>query len=101
VRQDTDYAQTNQLNSVQPDSNAVFGMRLSQTETDQLEKILLRPSEAAEVIGVSRARAYELIAKGVIPSMRIGSSLRVPVEALRAWVAGQLHDGDTSPKAQA
>jgi len=54
------------------------------------ETILYRPAEAADAIGVSRARAYELIAAGVIPSIRIGTSIRVPVEAPRAWVERQL-----------
>ena len=34
-----------------------------------LEKILLRPAEAAEMIGVSRSKIYELIASGAIPSV--------------------------------
>jgi excisionase family DNA binding protein len=53
------------------------------------DKLLYRPAEAAEAIGVSRARAYELIQAGVIPSIRIGGSIRVPVDALRRWVAQQ------------
>lgn len=53
-------------------------------------KLMLRPAEAAEAIGVSRSKAYELISSGVIPSVRLGSSVRVPVEALRAWIAEQL-----------
>lgn len=54
------------------------------------DRILYKPAEVGEAIGVSRARAYELIAAGVIPSIRIGVSVRVPVEALRAWVAEQM-----------
>jgi excisionase family DNA binding protein len=54
------------------------------------ERLLLRPAEAADAIGVSRARAYELIAAGVIPHIKIGTSIRVPVDALRAWIARQL-----------
>ncbi len=54
------------------------------------DRLLYRPAEAGEAIGVSRARAYELIAAGTIPSIRIGSSIRVPVEALRQWVSAQL-----------
>ena len=56
------------------------------------ERMLYRPAEAADAIGVSRARAYELIAAGVIPSIRIGSSIRVPVEALRAWIEQQVNE---------
>ena len=55
-----------------------------------VEQLLYRPTEAADAIGVSRARAYELIAAGVIPSIRIGSSIRVPVAALNEWIARQL-----------
>ena len=54
------------------------------------EKLLLKPAEAAEVIGVSRSRAYELIGSGQIPSIRIGGSVRVPVAALRAWIDERL-----------
>lgn len=54
------------------------------------DRILYRPAEAADAIGVSRARAYELIANGVLPSIRIGGSIRVPVDALREWVNRQV-----------
>jgi excisionase family DNA binding protein len=54
------------------------------------DKLLFRPVEAAEAIGVSRARAYELIAAGELPSIRIGTSIRVPVDALRALVQQKL-----------
>ena len=55
-----------------------------------IEKILYKPAEVGEAIGVSRARAYELIATGTIPSIKIGSSIRVPADALRRWIAQQL-----------
>ena len=51
-----------------------------------MEKTLLRVTEAAERLSLSRSRAYELIASGELPSVRIGRSLRVPVAALDAWV---------------
>ena len=51
-----------------------------------MDRILLRPGEAAEVLGIGRSRAYALIAAGVIPSIRIGKSVRVPSDALREWV---------------
>ena len=55
-----------------------------------MDKLLLRPVEAAEAIGVSRSRIYELLAAGTLPSVRIGVSVRVPVDALRSWVERQL-----------
>ena len=54
------------------------------------DRLLLRPSEAALTLGISRTKAYELIANGAIPSVRVGSSVRVPVEALRNWVNNQV-----------
>lgn len=54
------------------------------------EKLLYKPSEFAEAIGCSRAHAYELIAAGKVPSIRIGGMVRVPVAALREWVSQQL-----------
>jgi excisionase family DNA binding protein len=50
---------------------------------------MLRPAEAAEAIGVSRSKLYELIAAQTIPSLRVGGCVRVPVEALRSWIAQQ------------
>jgi len=54
-----------------------------------MDKLLLTPTEAATQIGVGRTRIYDLIARGVIPSVRIGRSRRVPLDALREWVTQQ------------
>ena len=58
-----------------------------------MERLLLRPVEAAESIGIGRTQIYELLSRGDLPSVRIGSSLRVPVEALRQWVAERAKEG--------
>ena len=55
-----------------------------------MERILLRPEEVAQVLGVCRSKAYALISEGHIPSMRIGASVRVPMDRLRAWVDEQM-----------
>ena len=52
------------------------------------DKLLFRVCEVADAIGVSRATAYDLIARGQIPSVRLEGRggrgiLRVPAEALR------------------
>jgi excisionase family DNA binding protein len=58
--------------------------------TEMTDKtLLLRPSEAAELIGVGRTRIYALIGGGVIPSLRIGRSVRVPADGLKDWIARQ------------
>jgi excisionase family DNA binding protein len=51
--------------------------------------LLLRPSEVAEQLGLGLTKAYELIASKQIPSIKIGTAVRVPSDALRAWVAQQ------------
>ena len=51
-----------------------------------MERLLLRPNEAAEVLGLGRSKTYELLASGDLPSVTVGKSRRVPLEALRAWV---------------
>ena len=52
-----------------------------------MNKLLLRPAEAAEAIGIGRSKVYDLIASGDLPSIRIGGSVRVPVDELKAWIA--------------
>ena len=54
-----------------------------------MEQLLLRPIEAAAVLGLGRAKTYELIRDHTLPSVRIGKSVRVPAESLRRWVEAQ------------
>ena len=53
---------------------------------EKIERLLIRPSEAFDIIGVSRSTGYALISAGELPAVRIGRSLRVPVSQLSAWV---------------
>lgn len=50
---------------------------------------MLRPREAAEVIGVGRTQLYKLVKAKIIPSCKVGNSIRIPVAALRAWIEAQ------------
>ena len=59
-----------------------------------MEKMLLRPLEAAHTLGIGRTKIYELIATGEIPSVKIGRLVRVPVYALRRWIEQQNPAGD-------
>lgn len=65
-----------------------------------MDKLLLRASETAEALGVSRSKVYELIAKEIIPSIRIGKSVRVPVDALRQWLTSQSTEVQAESSAQ-
>ncbi len=52
-----------------------------------MDKLLLRVPEAAQRLSLSRAKVYELIKAGTLPSVRIDGSRRVRVEDLAAFVA--------------
>ncbi len=54
-----------------------------------MDKVLLRPAEAARMLSVSRSKAYAMIADGTLRSVRLGGrSVRVPVEAILELAAG-------------
>jgi excisionase family DNA binding protein len=53
------------------------------------DKLLLTAREAADILGVSRSKMYELLACGLVESVKIGSMRRVPRAALDDFV-GQL-----------
>lgn len=50
------------------------------------ERILYRVPELADAIGCSKTKAYELVNKGEIPSVKIGNMLRVPAAALKRFI---------------
>ncbi|MGO9450969.1 MAG: helix-turn-helix transcriptional regulator [Candidatus Binataceae bacterium] len=49
--------------------------------SNAVERVLVRPAEAAQMIGVSRSKVYELIGSGALRAVRLdgGRLLRVPV----------------------
>lgn len=51
-------------------------------------RLVLTVTEAAQALGISRALAYELIARGELPALRLGRRLVVPRRALEALVDG-------------
>lgn len=61
-----------------------------------MEKLLLKPSEVAEVLGIGRSLTYELIAQKQIPSVRLGRCIRVQISTLRDWLAKQQADQKTN-----
>lgn len=62
-----------------------------------MEKLLLRPTEVAETLGIGRSKTYELLASGGLPSIRIGTSVRVPADSLRRWIDDQAASGASEP----
>jgi excisionase family DNA binding protein len=57
------------------------------------ERLTLSVEEAAAALGISRALAYELVARGELPCLRLGRRIVVPRRALLALVEA----ADTEP----
>ena len=51
-----------------------------------MDALLLTVPETAGLLGISRSKAYELIATGELHSVRIGTCRRVPRQALTGYV---------------
>lgn len=47
-----------------------------------MQKLLLTPIEAAQVLGVGRSKIYELMRSGALGSVRIDNCRRIPVDDL-------------------
>ena len=52
-------------------------------------RLLVTVREAAEVLAIGRSTVYELIGTGELEVVHVGRSARVPVEALREFVAAR------------
>lgn len=50
-------------------------------------RLLVRPERAARLCDVSRSKLYQMLADGTLPYVRFGRSIRIPVEALKEWIA--------------
>lgn len=62
-------------------------------------KLLLRVEEAADLLGLSRTRVFELIGAGQLESVKVGGSRRVPRAAVEAFVAGLQWEGTAQRRA--
>ena len=60
-------------------------MKAGATE-NELPVLLVRPEDAARVLGVGRTKVYELIRSGALRSVRVGGLRRIPVAALNEYV---------------
>ena len=52
--------------------------------------LTLTAPEVGEVLGISRASAYELVRSRGFPSIRIGTRIIVPKDKLIAWINEQV-----------
>ena len=71
-----------------------------QTErSERSERLLLRGGEVADLIGCSRAMAYRLMQRGLIPVVRVGDgkTIRVPRQALLQWIEANTQGASVAP----
>lgn len=54
-----------------------------------MEKLTLSASEAAQVIGISRPRMYQLMKVNGFPTVQVGRRLLVSRKGLERWVEEQ------------
>ncbi len=60
-----------------------------------MDKLLLTTEEAADLLGISRWKVYELIRVGVLKSVKLGGSRRISSAVLAEFVAS-LADGNVA-----
>ena len=51
------------------------------------DSLAIPVSDAADLIGISRSKAYAMAADGELPTVRIGRKTLIPMAELRQWLA--------------
>ena len=57
--------------------------------TTTLQQEWISVAQMQKILGISRTKAYELIASGEVPAVKIGRVLRVNRRQLDAWLERQ------------
>lgn len=60
------------------------------------ERLLYRVGEAAEMLGICRSKAWELVARGDLESLKIDGSRRVTRQAIEAYVERRLTESNSA-----
>lgn len=55
-----------------------------------MERTMLRISSAARILGISRSTLYSMVSANEIPTIRIRNGLRIPSDALDAWIESRV-----------
>jgi excisionase family DNA binding protein len=64
-------------------------MATTREDTDMARAATLSVPEAARLLGIGRNSAYDAVARGEIPSIRIGKRILVPRKRLESMLAGE------------
>lgn len=60
---------------------------------ERTERKAYRVSDLPELLGIGRSAAYALTRRADFPSLRVGSSIIIPAEALDRWLNQQVQKG--------
>ena len=71
---------------ISPQTIVVLLVAVAYPIPEYMEPLLRTPLEAAQLLKISRSKCYELIAKGQLPSITLGCSLRIPLDELRDFI---------------
>ena len=55
-----------------------------------MEKLVYSVQEVADLLGISKSYAYELVRNGTIPVLQLGKKRVVPKEKLNEWINGKI-----------
>ena len=58
-------------------------------------RLLMNPRQAAEALAISPRKLWAMTASGEIPHVRLGRSVRYPVDDLQRWIDDQKKGGDS------
>jgi excisionase family DNA binding protein len=60
---------------------------VTDVSVSHLPVLLVRPEDAATVLGIGRTKVYELMRSGALRSVKVGGLRRIPAAALADFVA--------------
>jgi excisionase family DNA binding protein len=66
------------------------------TSENPTNPLLLTPEQAAKTLAICRTKVYELLGKGELESVQIGTSRRIPYVALTAYVRRLRNDSSAT-----
>lgn len=55
----------------------------------EVERLAYSPTEAAQVLGVSKPTVYTLLRRQGFPSLKVGTRTLIPADGLREWLRQQ------------
>jgi excisionase family DNA binding protein len=68
----------------------VPGLGHAPTAPPSCNALLLRPVEAARLLGIGRSKVFEMLARNELPVIRLGRCVRIPRQGIEDWVDERL-----------